>query len=798
MSSVEKNNTQFIDLKNILNEYHNTFITDRDDPQTSTSYFPEMKITYTSATDIQYTAPDGNVVWNIENFNKFIMSCFNYKISSSDERVYNQFKIKSGATANAKELKDIRYHINTINVIIDILEAYKKFIELESVNFKALINNVNNIQLVNKFCRPNKTATFNNLPNVGYIHKATGESTLVLSITSFHKDNHAFTPVNSTHKVVTSINEFIDGDTLKSPLTNEYLKQTINFNAAENKVFLNGNAGEMSYNPQNTTLTEADGQARDKRIINNLLYFLVRMSKDNIRLQVFALYYYYKLARAYIYMHCATINVSINDVTSVTNNIVINLVSSSQVITSTIADYVSIFLNNNTVTSIGGRDNITHYNIILVWVKEEFKSITQDLFKIDATTDPALRYVLDKSITFIHTYSNTKETTSLNLSFQDSPFANSLRTIIRNPVTRELFINNYILVYNGTQYKIKGANQGNNNSDNYITIEAKYRDYTDPSVLNIPSIPFNHNAGGGTINLDNCKIYNKSIFSLKKDYANNKTELRNLNSNIKFNTVKINNQKNLFDLQKNKYDVLNNQILAYNIILGAVLITFICLFAFNIEMGTKKLISFIICSIIIIIILVYYILSVSYTEESFTTNSYKDKIEHFAISSSAGLLSSSNSEYTGDKMNFLNEQLLSVCTDVMASFQRILGVLPLKDTTDFYNELNNVIELEKGEKSNINDILTYKRSLGNSNIDIMKYEIHNMKVYIFVLLVTAAIFSLLYMVSLFIPPDYGSLLMFVALIVGIIMFSYYIIFTNYLVKTKSMHKYWGPMSHDKF
>jgi hypothetical protein len=788
-----KNNTQFTDLKNILNEYHNTFITDRDDPVSSISYFPEMKSTFNSApANIQYTAPTGSVYWNIENFNKFIMSCFNYNISSSESSVYGQFKIKSGTTANLPELKDIRYHINTINVIIDILEAYKTFIELESVNFKALINNVNNIQLVNKFCRPNKTATFNNLPNVGYIHKATGDSTLVLSISSFEKDNHAFTPVNDSHTVVTDISQFISGDALKAPLT-DYLKQTIQYNATENKVTANGSSIEMSYNPHTTSTNEENGQARDKRVINNLLYFLARMSKDNIRLQVSALYYYYKLARAYIYMHCATINLSINALCgSDSDNIIIKLVENSTVILPTSATYLSGFLNESSYTTTStGATNMTNYNTVLVWVKRELQQISEDLFRIDALLDPALRYILDKSITFTHTHSSANSIT-LNLNFTDSPFATNLRSIIRNSVTNELFKKNMILVYEGTMYEISGTSQGSNASDNYITINAKYKDYTDQSASSIPSIPFNYTANSSST-LTNCKILTKGIYTLKRQYASNKTSLRGLNENIKFNTVKINNQKNLFDMQKNQYEVLNTQILAYNIILGAVLITFLCLFAFNIGMETKKLISFIICSIIIIIILVYYILSVSYTEESFTIK------ENFAtISSTHGLCPSIDTTYTADKMNYLNEQLLSICTDVMASFQRILGVLPLKDTTDFYNELNNIIELEKDEKININDILTYKRSLGNSNIDIMKYEIHNMKIYIFVILVTAAIYSLLYLVSLFIPSDYGSLLMFVALIVGIIMLSYYIIFTHYIVKTKSMHKYWGPVHNDKF
>ena len=88
--------------------------------------------------------------------------------------------------------------------------------------------------------------------------------------------------------------------------------------------------------------------------------------------------------------------------------------------------------------------------------------------------------------------------------------------------------------------------------------------------------------------------------------------------------------------------------------------------------------------------------------------------------------------------------------------------------------------------------------MGNSQIDIMKYEIHNMKIYIFVLLVSAAIFSLLYMMSLFVSHDFTSLLMFIGFIVAIIMFSYYLIFTHYLVRTKSMHKYWGPMTHKDF
>ena len=126
-----------------------------------------------------------------------------------------------------------------------------------------------------------------------------------------------------------------------------------------------------------------------------------------------------------------------------------------------------------------------------------------------------------------------------------------------------------------------------------------------------------------------------------------------------------------------------------------------------------------------------------------------------------------------------------------------MGTLPATEAIDFYVELNNVMKNEKKNKGEVNEILAFKKSLGYSNIDVLKYEVNNLKIYITVLLFSALIAVCLYTASLYLPDEYTNLLLFIAVLFFIIIFSYYMIFSTKTVRNKSSTKYWGPENNSK-
>lgn len=860
MSIVTITNESIIEFKNLLLDYHNQFIQERNPSGIKNYFFSEMKdISSAEANQAVIPASTGSGnTWNINMFNNFIKNCVHYKISTDFNNLYIPLKPKKIASGNPvadeNNLKDIGRQLNVLNVIIDILEAYKSFIDTEDIQFKNMILNVNSIMLVNKHSRPpygaNNKLTTN--PNHGYIHSDSnlgGINTLVLSIVSLNKVNRVFTLSGATYtngsitsegsnnlEITTNEGFIVDGKVADNKKT--FLRQSVSASESGGTIQIkhNGSGSERTYlsdDPTESASQKQNPDERDKELLQNVLHFLMKITysqKDSVRTQVYALYYYYKIIRIYIYNVLTYTNLAVNNITLSSGTInEIKVTDLAFVLDTSYSEYVTNFLRpiygktaddtdinyENSIsvptqTSSGTKQSLKD-SIIKIdeWSRFQLEKIEEDLFVNSNSNkmDSALIYIINKAIAFKinkSDYANANSDT-IKLNYSTVGLVNNIAAVIRNQITKSYMLNHLVIVKDGIQYDIVGVNQGDDDADKYILIKARFLDNSIAEKQDIPAIPFQYSTmTAGDINFE-AILLSKSLFTLKREYTFNKGRLRNINNDIRYNTVKINNQKSLFGVQKNRYDLLKNQVLAYSIILGALFVSFLFVLTYNFDVATKKMISFIFSGIIVLIIVIYYILNASYIEEKFTNSNYDnkqiiEKFEDIGFKTLTEVINTNNlsSGYNVKKLYFIRDKLAGLQNSCSTVLQKTLSMVPLRETQDFYSELNLVMKMETTEKSNIKDILTYKHSLGNSQIDIMKYEIHNMKIYLFVLLATAGIFSLLYMMSLFIPPDYSSLLMFIAFIIAVVMFAYYLIFTHYLVRTKSMHKYWGPMFNDDF
>lgn len=777
MSTLDITNNNIGVFKNILKTYHNSFIMQQSTLPTaippSIPYFFNEMTSIDNSIKLTQVPSESTTTYPLNNFNDFIRGCINFKISNRPTSYDPLFKILENNTSDVNQKADvignIHRHINLLNVIIDIFEAYKVFIDENSQDLKEKVNKITTIEIVNKHSRlTEKTG----IKNYGYL---LNESTLILSINSF---NISTTPpsINSVLTVtgndINTIAEFNTNTTSVSPATpaNTYKKQSVTKSSAV-------------YNK-----TDENKDTIGKKIIENVLYYLINMDKDHCRNQVYSLYHYYKFVKCQVLLTCATINLAINNLKQQPKAQIPHINLMKQILTS---QQYRVYESNDDFSTVQTKsidNSIDFYDKIVLYVDNEIKSLLNSLYLITNIEKKNFNSVNDISFDVnLSNINNTKNATTINLDYSTSALVSQLNAINVSSLKDE-FKNEMVFVYGGTQYIIDDISTTNITIKAIFTNKDTYDDAGD--VLPIFPVEFTNSDQS----LKNCKLIKKSLITLKNEYIAGKKDLSGINSSIMFNSMKINNQKTNFNSNKSKDDLLNNQILSYNIILGLVLAVFVAIHVIGLEKALKKTISFVIAGIVTLLIIVYYILNGSYLQEDFTNKGFGtvEKFSTSIINKTSDLKTAIGASYERDKMKYLQNKLDNFSIVSLEYFQKVSSIIPLTETQDFYVELNRIIEFEKSDKTNINDILTYKKTLGYSNVDLLKYEINNKKVYIVSILAISFIYSLLYLLSQFIPDEYLNLIIFTGLIFGIIVFSYYIIFTNKLVKTKSNHKYWGP------
>lgn len=302
-----------------------------------------------------------------------------------------------------------------------------------------------------------------------------------------------------------------------------------------------------------------------------------------------------------------------------------------------------------------------------------------------------------------------------------------------------------------------------------------------------------------TQNADFLEIKPKDINAYKTEYIYNRNDLDKLNENIGYNTSKVTHQTNQYDTQFNKNVFLERQILAYNIILAIIFVVLIGINVMNIDRQLVKTISLSCLGAIVLLFIIYFISNITYIETfaltpadvlyALTKANYDDKTKKLNPSS-----------YNTMKLNTIKNEVDKLNSKFISYFEKIIITLPSTDNLDFYREIKDVIANDRDNKQFINKRLEYNKSQNSNDINSLKYELENNKLYINTLLISAIIFVGLY--NLYInyatSDKYLSLLLFVSLIIFIIIVAYYIITVNRRVKTVFKNIYWGPEFSKRF
>lgn len=302
-----------------------------------------------------------------------------------------------------------------------------------------------------------------------------------------------------------------------------------------------------------------------------------------------------------------------------------------------------------------------------------------------------------------------------------------------------------------------------------------------------------------TTNANFLEIRRKDINAYKTEYIYNRNDLDKLNENIGYNTSKVTHQTNQYEVQFNKNVFLERQILTYNIILAIILVVLVGINVVNIDKQLVKTISLSCLGAIVLLFIIYFISNITYIETfaltptdalySLTKANYDDKSKKLNPSS-----------YNTLKLNTIKNEVDKLNSKFISYFEKIIITLPYTDNLDFYREIKEVITNDRDNKQFINKRLEYNKSQNSNDINSLKYELENNKLYINTLLISAIIFVGLY--NLYInyatSDKYLSLLIFVSVIIFIVILAYYIITSNRRVKTVFKNVYWGPEFSKRF
>jgi len=289
----------------------------------------------------------------------------------------------------------------------------------------------------------------------------------------------------------------------------------------------------------------------------------------------------------------------------------------------------------------------------------------------------------------------------------------------------------------------------------------------------------------------------KDTNSYKTNYINTRDDVSKLETDIGYKSSKVTHQNNLYESQNNKKIFLERQVLAYNIILAIIVIILVAVNVVKVDKGVVKTVSLSCFGAIILLFVIYFISNMTYIETFVMTST--DLLYDLSITSFTSVDNSNQTAYNTKKIKALNGEITKLNTRFISYFEKLIITLPASDNYDFYKEISEIISNEKENKEFISYNLDYSKNQNDNNINSIKYELENNKLYINTLLISAVIFVGLYNLYInYMSEKYQSLLIFICFIIFVIILSYYYITANRRVKTVFKNIYWGPEHSKRF
>lgn len=304
--------------------------------------------------------------------------------------------------------------------------------------------------------------------------------------------------------------------------------------------------------------------------------------------------------------------------------------------------------------------------------------------------------------------------------------------------------------------------------------------------------------GNAASGFDN-KVYItvKKPLDYKNGYINNVDAINNINEQINSNQSKIKNIKTLYYLNKSKNNLLYYQLVSYIILLLGIIITLGLTYAMKMEKPIIKLVSSVCFGIVVLQVVTYYILGVLYIE-AFTQGNV---IENFSTrvmpeptivgTTTTEFTADGNSNYPGIKIGHVNNQLLLLNSKLIKAIELANVSVGQGDATSAYTTLLGNTFSERNTRADINKKLSSEADGSLMHIDLLKYSASVYGVYIKTVLMFGLAITALFTINLYTDNKYMENIAFICIFILVVIFSYYLIYSNAIVRTKSNNIYWG-------
>jgi hypothetical protein len=414
-------------------------------------------------------------------------------------------------------------------------------------------------------------------------------------------------------------------------------------------------------------------------------------------------------------------------------------------------------------------------------------------------------FVLKGKFTITSYDSNVHDTLEVNGSFKNSASDNDykiLKDIFYNNKTYD-FNNNYrIKIVNSTFKVIKFNIRTDFAGSERIDIELehikdskdisddlynKLNDYT-PSVITQRYHP-----------VYIVKITSKDI---DKDYNAIVKNTNTIEENINMYKTKIKNNTTLYELHKSRNNLLYNQVLSYLIIVAVIISILVIINVANVEKPLIKSITLACLAVIIILFMSYYIMNTLYIEEGFAEGSGSTHVGYDLCPTNSCKISN-GAELSGNIVEEKDANMQKRKKDYVKNFLEYkaekLMLMIILETPSIVNESlkgNNekLVTISKNiynDKLYLKDVLYSKKSDSEMNVDVLKYENKNYDIYIVCVLFLALIMVGSYTINIYTDNKYLDLLILIMVILFVCLFTYFVLYTNRVVRTVSTNYYWG-------
>lgn len=323
---------------------------------------------------------------------------------------------------------------------------------------------------------------------------------------------------------------------------------------------------------------------------------------------------------------------------------------------------------------------------------------------------------------------------------------------------------------------------------------AVYSKSTDQYIGKANNVIFKKDAAA-TPETNQVKIVQTTPQDNAEEYNNIKSNIMEFNESIKLNKSKINNYRTLYELHKSKNNLLNTQLITYYVIIAIIIGIIITINLANIEKPFIKTVASVCFGVVILLFISYYIMNVVYINEEFTVEHFASA---FALSDPASITIEYQDPAKNAKMSFVEGRMDNYCEAIILALKILKPSLENSSLINTTSELLHIGKNESNERLYINNVLINKRDNTEISIDVIKYENMNFAVHIKALLTTAVILIGIYTLHLYIDRKYIDLLLFITTILLIIVFTYFVVYSNKIVRTTSSNNYWGKEYENQY